>query len=64
MLEARIVAIKTHGPLHGWPVSEAERAADSSHGDLMSIVIRESISVQFQFNPDHPHSRQIKPNSN
>jgi hypothetical protein len=64
MLEARIVATKTHGPLHGWPVLSAERAGDSSHGDLMSIVIRVSISVQSQFNPDHPYSRQIKPNPN
>ena len=40
MLEARIVAIRTQGPLHGCNAPGAARAADSSHGDLMGIIIR------------------------
>src|SRR6202051_4159919 len=35
MLEARIVATKTDGPLHGCTAPGAVRIADSSHGDLI-----------------------------
>src|ERR1700722_500595 len=38
MLEARIVATKTHGPLHGCTAPGAVRIADSSHGDLIDIT--------------------------
>jgi hypothetical protein len=40
MLEARIVAVKTHEPVHGFDVPEAMRAAASSLGDLLGIIIR------------------------
>jgi hypothetical protein len=40
MLEARMVAIKTQGPLHDRAVPEAIRAAASSLGDLMGIITR------------------------
>jgi hypothetical protein len=40
MLEARIVAINTQGPLHGSTAPWATRAADSSHGDLKGGIIR------------------------
>jgi hypothetical protein len=42
MLEARIVAIKTQGPLLGIEVPGAMRAAAPSLGDLMGIIIHES----------------------
>jgi hypothetical protein len=56
MLEARIVAIKTQGPLHSLLVLGAMRAADSSHGDLMGIIIRGPILTL-------PYSCKIKSNS-
>jgi hypothetical protein len=40
MLEARMVAIKTQGPLHGFAVPGAMRAVASLLGDLMGIIIR------------------------
>ena len=40
MLEARIVAVKTQGPVHGFDVPGAMRAAASSLGDLLGIIIR------------------------
>jgi hypothetical protein len=42
MLEARMVAIKTQGPAHGFEVPGAMRAAAFSLGDLMGIIIRYS----------------------
>jgi hypothetical protein len=39
MLEARIVAINTQGPWHGPAAPGAARAADSSHGDRMGMVM-------------------------
>jgi hypothetical protein len=51
MLEARMVAIKTQGPLHDLAALGVARVADSSQGDLMSIIIRGSI-LTFQILPD------------
>ncbi|MGA9719026.1 MAG: hypothetical protein WBQ79_12170 [Acidobacteriaceae bacterium] len=40
MLEPRIVTINTHGPLQVCGTACAGWANDSSHGDLIGIVIR------------------------
>jgi hypothetical protein len=42
MLEARMVAIKTQGPLQDWIAPGAAWTADSSHGDLLGIIMRGS----------------------
>jgi hypothetical protein len=43
MLEARIVAIRIHGPLHGFISPGAVLVASSSRGDLMGIIMRRPI---------------------